>query len=226
MSDRTRSGAMGDNLADAKAAGDAAKQAASQARQAGSEAVGHAKDIAYEAKDRATSLAGDVKDGAVSAAEAQKGRLADQVDSLAQSIHRSGEQLEGEQDWIAKLVERGADELGSLANTLRTNDLQSLVGSLDGLARRQPALFLGASVVAGFALARVGKVAVAGSSPSTAAPTPQPFPSPNSPEAAPSYAGLPQSPARVDASRPSSTVPAASAAASPLPAPGIIHERD
>jgi hypothetical protein len=38
------------------------------------------------------------------------------------------------------------------------------MGSLQDLARRQPALFAGASLAAGFALARVGRVAVAGAS--------------------------------------------------------------
>lgn len=192
MSDKTENSPVGDNLADAKKVGDAARQAAAQAREAGADAVNQAKDVASEAKDRASSLAGDVKETVASAAETQKGKLADRVDSLAHSIHRSGTQLEGEQDWIAKLVERGAAELGSLADTLRTNDLQSLVGNLDGLARRQPALFLGASVVAGFALSRVGKVAVSGTLPaesSNAGPpslhAPSQTPSPATPPAAP-----------------------------------------
>ena len=55
-------------------------------------------------------------------------------------------------------------ELGSLASTLRTNDLQGLLGNLQDLARRQPAVFVGASLAAGFAMVRVGKVAVSGMS--------------------------------------------------------------
>ena len=166
MSDKTPNGpvqqGLHQGLSEAKRAGEAAREVAAKAGQAGSDAAAQAKDVAYEAKDRVVSLAGEAKDAALSTVEAQKSRLADQVESLAESVQRSGEALEGEQDWVAKLVERGARELGGLADTLRTNDLQSLVGSLDGLARRQPALFLGASVVAGFALARVGKIAVSG----------------------------------------------------------------
>ena len=92
-------------------------------------------------------------------AEGHKQDVAGYLDDVAQAVHRSGEQLEGHQDWIAHVVERGADELGALANTLRTNDLQSLLGELGSLARRQPALFVGASMAAGFALARVGRLA-------------------------------------------------------------------
>ena len=191
MSDKPKNTAVRDNLDDVKKAGDVAKQAAGQAREAGADAAGKVKEVAHEAKERAGSLAGDVKDTAVSAAETQKNKLAGQIGGLADSVHRSGEQLEGEQDWIAKLVERGAGELGSLADTLRTNDLQTLVGNLDGLARRQPALFLGATVVAGFALARVGKVAVSGALPkqgeSSGSASSKPSQATSSPEGQPHY---------------------------------------
>lgn len=165
MSDKPKSNPIADNLDDLKQVGGVAKQAAGQAREAGTDAVKQAKDVAQEAKEHGVSLAGDVKESVTSAAEGQKDKLAGLIDSLADSVHRSGKQLEGEQDWIAKLIERGAGELGSLADTLRTNDLPTLVGNLDGLARRQPALFLGATVIAGFALARAGKVAVSGALP-------------------------------------------------------------
>ena len=162
MSDPSGSNAIGKNLDDAKAVGDAARQAGEQARQAGSAAVGQLKDVAKEAQSRAASLAGEVGSQATAAVETQKSGLAGRLEDMAQAVHRSGEQLEGHQDWLAHLIEQGADELGALAGTLRTNDLQSLLGNLGSLAKRQPALFVGASMAAGFALARVGRVAVAG----------------------------------------------------------------
>jgi len=110
------------------------------------------------------SLADGARSGAVEAAESGKDALAGQLDDVARAVHRSGEQLEGHQDWMAQLVERGADQLGSLATTLRSNDLQGLFGKVERLARSQPALFIGAAMAAGFATARLGKVAVAGTS--------------------------------------------------------------
>ncbi len=176
---------VGQSVADAKAVGDAARQAATQARQAGADAVGHAKDVAQDAQARAASLAGELGGRATAAAETQKSDLAGRLEEVAQAVHRSGEQLEGHQDWLAHLVEQGADELGTLAGTLRANDLQSLLGSLGSLASRQPALFVGASMAAGFALARVGRVAVAGASradlPSMPA-MPKMMPEPKTPE--------------------------------------------
>ena len=164
MNDKNGTDPVGKGMAGLQAAGDAARQVSGQARQAGVQAAGQAQELAHEAQERGTSLVGAVGERLTSGAEAQKENLAERLDDVAKAVHRSGEQLEGHQDWIATLVERGADELGTLANTLRSNDLQGLMGGLQDLARRQPALFAGASLAAGFALARVGKVAVSGAS--------------------------------------------------------------
>ena len=155
---------VGQNLADVKAVGDAARQAGAQAQKAGADAIAQAKDVAHDVQARAGSLAQEARDRATATAESQKSDLAGRLEDVVKAVHRSGEQLEGHQDWLAHLVEQGADELSTLAGTLRTNDLQSLLGSLGSLATRQPALFVGASMAAGFALARVGRVAVAGAS--------------------------------------------------------------
>lgn len=162
MSDKSKTNAAGKTLDDLKAVGDAARQVGQQARQAGEAAVDHAQDVAQDAQARGASLTAEVKQRVASTAHAQKEGLAGQLEDVAKAVRHSGEQLEGKQDWLAGLVERGADELATLASTLRTNDLQSLIGTLDGLARRQPAMFAGASLVAGFALARVGRIAVSG----------------------------------------------------------------
>ena len=163
MSDTEGSKAIGDNLADAKTAGEALHGIGDKAVHAGADAVDQAKDLAGEAKDKASSLLAAAQDKATAVADEHKTNVAEYLDDVAKAVHRSGEQLEGHQDWVAHLVERGADELGSLADTLRTNDLQSLLASLGSLARREPALFVGASMAAGFAMARVGRVAASAS---------------------------------------------------------------
>ena len=121
-------------------------------------------EIAQQAKSQGAAAYDQVKDRALSAAESGKDAVADRLDNVAEAVQRSGEQLEGQQDWIAHLVERGADELGSLASTLRSNDLRGLMGKLEDLAQRQPAVFVGAAMAAGFAAVRIGKIAVAGAS--------------------------------------------------------------
>jgi hypothetical protein len=139
-------------------------QLGDRAREAGA-AV---KEIAQDASSRGAALAGEVadnvKDQALSAVEEGKEGIAERLEDMAGAVHRSGEQLEGQQDWLAQLVERGADELGNLASTVRSNDLRGLISKLEGMARRQPVLFVGAAMAAGFAGARLGKVAIAGAS--------------------------------------------------------------
>jgi light-regulated signal transduction histidine kinase (bacteriophytochrome) len=140
------------------------RQAADRVGQAGAQAVDQARDLAEETRAHSASLAGEMQDRVAASANEGKDGLAARLDDLAGAVHRSGEQLEGHQDWIAKLVESGADELGRLASSLRSNDLQGMLGKLEDLARRQPAVFVGAAMAAGFAAVRLGKVAAAGAS--------------------------------------------------------------
>ena len=122
-----------------------------------------ASDVARDAQSRAASLTGEAKNRLSSAAEDGKGEVADALDAMAGAVHKTAENIEG-QDWLAQMVERGAGELGALANTLRGNDLQSLLGKLDELARGHPAIFVGAAMAIGFSAARLGKTVVAGAS--------------------------------------------------------------
>lgn len=133
-----------------------------QARRAGTDAAVLGGRLADDARSRGASLIGDAKDHVVAAADGQREGLAEQVSDIAKAVHQAGDHFKGNQDWIARIVEAGASELGTLASTLRTNDLEGLMGKLQDLARRQPAIFVGAAMAAGFAAVRVGKIAAAG----------------------------------------------------------------
>lgn len=137
---------------------------AGSSESAGSDAAASASGLVEDAKNRAASLADKVTTRVVTSAEDRKEELAEELEDVAKAVHRSGEELKGHQDWVAGIIERGADELGSLASTLRDNDLKALLGKIEDLARRQPAVFLGASIAAGFAMVRLGKVVAAGAS--------------------------------------------------------------
>jgi len=139
-------------------------QLGDRAREAGAPVKEMAQDASARGAALAGELAGDVKEQVLSTAEEGKDEVAGRLEDIAGAVHRSGEQLKDEHDWLAQLVERGADELGNLASTVRSNDLRGLVGKLEDIARRQPVLFVGAAMAAGFASARLGKVAIAGTS--------------------------------------------------------------
>ena len=164
MGDESATDPVGKGMAGLRAAQDAMRQVGGQARDARSDAATQAKELTQDARARAASLASAVGDRVTQAVASEKDNLAGQLQDMAQAAHRSGEQLEGHQDWLAHAIEWGADELGTIAGSMRSNDLQGLFGNLQGLAHRQPALFTGASLAAGFALARVGRVAVSGAS--------------------------------------------------------------
>jgi hypothetical protein len=109
----------------------------------------------------ASSLADQARQKLTGTMDAQKGTAADFVERLAQTVHKSGQQFEGQQDWIASAIGRGAAELNTLAGSLRTKGVGELAGEVQLFARRQPALFIGATLVAGFAVARIGKITAA-----------------------------------------------------------------
>ncbi len=104
------------------------------------------------------SLAGQAGRKLTDTLDSQKGAAADFVEQLAQTVQRSGEQFAGRQDWIASAVGRGAAELNTLAGAIRDKDLGEFASEVAAFARRQPALFIGAALAAGFAVARLGKV--------------------------------------------------------------------
>ena len=108
-----------------------------------------------------TGFADRVKERISSSAVARKAGLADRIDEFAESLNRSSQEFAGKQDWIADAIARGGAEVGLLANSLRDADLGELLRQAQLFARRKPAMFLGASLAAGFAVARVGKIVAA-----------------------------------------------------------------
>lgn len=119
------------------------------------------RGLKEEATTKASSLIGQVKEKVSSTLSSKKDGIADRVEEVADAVHRSGEQFAGKQDWIAGAIERGASELTGLAGSLREADVSTLIGQIRSFARRQPGLFVGASLAAGFAIARVGKIIAA-----------------------------------------------------------------
>lgn len=126
--------------------------------QAANPATGSGPVVGDDAAAKPASIVDQVKDHVASTASDQKDGIADRLEDVAEAVHRSGEQFAGKQDWIAGAIERGASELTALAGSLREADIGTIVQQVQVFARRQPGLFVGASLAAGFALARFGKV--------------------------------------------------------------------
>jgi hypothetical protein len=142
----------------------AGNEARREARGVKEEAKGAARDVMGEAratgstlKQEASGLTGSLKEGLSSQARAQKDNVADRIGSVAQRVHQTADDLREREGWLAGLMDRGAQELDSIADDVRRSDVSSLMDSMEVFARRQPALFMGASVALGFALSRVAR---------------------------------------------------------------------
>ena len=135
-----------------------------QARRAGSQAASDASDIAADVQVRGSALFEEGKAHALTLANEQKTNAATRIRDVAEALNKTSADLTGDKAWIGNLMKRGASELTGVADTLGSEDLASLVTKAQSFARRQPAVFVGASLLAGFALVRFGKVAAAGAS--------------------------------------------------------------
>lgn len=112
-------------------------------------------------EDKSASMTSRLREKGSTAVNSGKEGLADRLEDVAQAARKSSQHLKGNQDWLAGAVDRGATELNSLATMLRQNDLRSILGEVRSFARRQPALFAGVALAAGFAIARFGRIVAA-----------------------------------------------------------------
>lgn len=116
-----------------------------------------ARRAARDIRDEAGHLVDDAKQGVIASVEDGKRAAAGQVGNVASSLHRVAEDMPENQKWLSGYVHQAAEGLEQVSRSIEEQDLGSLVGEVEDFARRQPALFVGASVALGFALARFVK---------------------------------------------------------------------
>ena len=132
-----------------------------KAQGAASQVSAEASSIASEAKAAVNDLGDRAKQGVVDAAdhirglaEDQKLAGADRFKGYAGSLHRAADSLDGDMPMVANFAHKAADEIEHLADAVKDRDLAELVGVVHDYARRQPAIFLGATALAGFLAVR------------------------------------------------------------------------
>jgi hypothetical protein len=130
---------------------------------------GAAADVVTEARaagtslrDDVTGLSGTLRQGLSDQAERQKNGIADRLSAVAARAGETAADLRRNEAWLGNLIGRGAAELESVAEEIRRNEVAGIMGSVEIFARRQPALFMGASVALGFALTRFVSAGPAG----------------------------------------------------------------
>jgi hypothetical protein len=130
------------------------------------QARGAAGDLKSEARKTGETLGNEVSDLAQAArtrleaeASTQKDVLADRLKGVAERVHQSAESFRENEAWLADWVDEGARRLHGASEDIRNRDVRSILDWFDHLARRQPAMVMGVSVAAGFALTRLARVA-------------------------------------------------------------------
>jgi len=104
-----------------------------------------AKELASEAVERAKELAtGQVSE--------QRERSASEIDRLASALHQTSDELG---DTIAApYVEKAANMLDRLSDSVRDASMSDAVNATERFARREPLLFLGGAFIVGVLAAR------------------------------------------------------------------------
>ncbi|MGX1167036.1 uncharacterized protein YjbJ (UPF0337 family) [Bradyrhizobium sp. USDA 372] len=113
-----------------------------------------ARDRFGEAADAAKGVAEGTVDQIQSQAREQQRSGADFVERLASNIREAGRAFESDVPFAARGIGSAADYVEDAAQKIRDGSFRDLVEGATDFAKRQPAAFLGLSVLAGFAAVR------------------------------------------------------------------------
>jgi len=87
-------------------------------------------------------------------ANEKKAAAADQIKGLASALRKTAEELEENEFGFASYVGQAASAVEDFSDSIRDRDIGSLLSEVETMAKQYPAMFLGATVVAGFMFAR------------------------------------------------------------------------
>lgn len=112
-----------------------------------------AKSGAEKLQQESRRLMDKAKEQGSSLLAERKNAVADEIGGMAEALRKASHEKQ-QASLITPYAERIAGGLERFSNSLRERDLASLVGQVEDFARRQPGLFIGGSVAAGFLLGR------------------------------------------------------------------------
>ena len=125
-----------------------------EAKSAAGKVADEAMEQVASLTDRAMAELGDATEKAKSMAAEQKDMFAQHISGLAESLTRAAGDLEQTNGSGAQYARMIADNAGKLSDTIRNNDVDQLLGMAQDFGRRQPAVFMGAAALLGFAASR------------------------------------------------------------------------
>lgn len=137
---------------------DQVAEAGAEVRQRAGDALRASTDVAREKFKEAADAARDVAEGAADRfqdkAEEQQRSGAEFASRFADNIRQAARAFEGDAPFAARGINSAADYVENAAEKVRNGTFRDLVDGASDFAKRQPAAFLGLSVLAGFAVVR------------------------------------------------------------------------
>ena len=155
-----------DNRSKSQGLGDKLQQTGEDVKQRASDALNTTSDMAREKLDElgsaARETAGQAADKVKEQVEAQQEAGADYAQRFAQSIRSAAKAFEQDTPIAARTIEAAANYVEDAAEKMRNGSFNDVIDGVTSFARRQPAAFLGLSVLAGFAVVRFLKASGGG----------------------------------------------------------------
>lgn len=121
--------------------------------------TGGARAQIREVKDQVVDQAKDTfrraRDSATSSLSSSRHETADRMNGIASAFRRTSESLRSEnQERVANLTDTLAEQVERFSSYLRDHDLKDVRNDAENLARRQPAIAIGAALALGMLGAR------------------------------------------------------------------------
>ncbi len=119
-------------------------------------------ESARRIKEAATHVVERGREAAMNRVHEGAERARSSAQNTTSALRRAALDVQDDAPMLGDGLQRAADWLERTAGQIGQGDLNRVVDNLNSFARRNPALFLGASLAAGFMIARLGKTALEG----------------------------------------------------------------
>jgi hypothetical protein len=147
--------------------------AGAEMKQRAGEALRASADVARDKLNEASDIAKDVASGTADKLQDQVREKqqsgADFIERFAGNIREAARAFENDAPFAARGMNSAAEYVEDAAQKIRDGGIRDFVNNATDFARRQPAAFLGISVLAGFAAVRFLRASGAGSASSSRA---------------------------------------------------------
>jgi hypothetical protein len=158
LTTRNKNFGEGQNTGTSQDLKDQVADAGAEIKQRAGDALRSSTDTAREkfkeAADAAKGAVAGAADGLQDQAREQQRSGADFVGKLAGDIREAARAFENDVPFAARGINSAADYVDEAADKIRNGSFHDIVDGATDFAKRQPAAFLGLSVLAGFAVVR------------------------------------------------------------------------